>query len=131
MTPPPAPPLQGEGSKFLVPPFPRREGGLGGLGSSAYFLLRLMSFTVPMATVLTNPVMAKITVAIPPINKELKIAVARMISVGLYPSRIQAEGFSIAGGDGGINREVWIDGWELVEVLRRLFMANLVKNLTV
>jgi tetratricopeptide (TPR) repeat protein len=36
LTSPPAPLLQGEGSKSnsLSPPFPRREGGLGGLGSS-------------------------------------------------------------------------------------------------
>ncbi|NEQ22048.1 MAG: CHAT domain-containing protein [Microcoleus sp. SIO2G3] len=33
-TSPPAPLLQGEGSN-IVPPFPRREGGLGGLGQSA------------------------------------------------------------------------------------------------
>lgn len=48
-----------------------------------------------------------------------------MISVGLYPSRIQAEGFSIAGEDEGINCE----GWELLEVVKRLFMRKRVKTL--
>jgi hypothetical protein len=61
------------------------------------------------AIVLTKPVIATITVAIPPINKELKMAAARIISVGLFPSRIQAEGFSMAGEFEGINCEVWVE----------------------
>jgi predicted NACHT family NTPase len=52
-TSPPAPLLQGEGSKS-VPPFPRREGGLGGLGLSDDELkrdyLNYLKWTEPLGT---------------------------------------------------------------------------------
>jgi HEAT repeat protein len=54
-TSPPAPLLQGEGSKS-VPPFPRREGGLGGLGLSDETLkreyLNYLKWTEPLALML-------------------------------------------------------------------------------
>jgi predicted NACHT family NTPase len=54
-TSPPAPLLQGEGSK-IVPPFPRREGGLGGLGLSDDELkrdyLNYLKWTEPLALML-------------------------------------------------------------------------------
>ncbi len=54
-TSPPAPLLQGEGSKS-VPPFPRREGGLGGLGLSDDELkrdyLNYLKWTEPLALML-------------------------------------------------------------------------------
>ncbi|WP_267894906.1 hypothetical protein [Nostoc sp. 'Lobaria pulmonaria (5183) cyanobiont'] len=40
-------------------------------------------------------------------DNEVKNAAARMISVGLYPSRIQEDGFSTDVGDAGINCE-WV-----------------------
>lgn len=58
--------------------------------------------------VLTKPVIATITEAIPPIDNKVKIAAARIISVGLYPSRIQVDGFSTDVDEAGINYEVWV-----------------------
>lgn len=43
---------------------------------------------------LINPVTAIMMVAIAPIEAEVRTADAKMISVGLYPVCIQAEGFS-------------------------------------
>jgi hypothetical protein len=55
-TSPPAPLLQGEGSKIHVPPFPSREGGLGGLGLSEDQLkrdyLNYLKWTEPLALML-------------------------------------------------------------------------------
>ena len=56
-TSPPAPLLRGEGSKIVpVPPFPRREGGLGGLGLSDDELkrdyLNYLKWTEPLALML-------------------------------------------------------------------------------
>ncbi|WP_375515139.1 hypothetical protein [uncultured Nostoc sp.] len=41
-------------------------------------------------------------------DNKVKIATARMISVGLYPSRIQVDGFSTDVEEVGINCEVWV-----------------------
>ncbi|HBE18170.1 MAG TPA: hypothetical protein DEG17_01200 [Cyanobacteria bacterium UBA11149] len=54
LTPPPTPPLQGEGSKNknnLTPPFPQREGGLGGLG---LFSFEFETVTVDIKGKITN-----------------------------------------------------------------------------
>jgi HEAT repeat protein/predicted MPP superfamily phosphohydrolase len=55
-TSPPTPLLQGEGSNVHVPPFPRREGGLGGLGLSDDELkrefLNYLKWTEPLALML-------------------------------------------------------------------------------
>jgi HEAT repeat protein len=55
LTSPPTPLLGGEGSK-IVPPFPRREGGLGGLGLSDETLkreyLNYLKWTEPLALML-------------------------------------------------------------------------------
>ncbi|MEH2252187.1 hypothetical protein [Nostoc sp.] len=61
-----------------------------------------------LALHLTKPVIATITLAIPPIDNKVKIAAARIISVELYPSRIQVDGFSTDVGEVKINCEVWV-----------------------
>jgi len=59
--------------------------------------------------VLTKPVIATITVATPARDSDVIIPAARRISVGLYPSRIQADGFSIEIDEGGTNCMGWVD----------------------
>jgi len=56
LTSPPTPLLLGEGSNIIVPPFPFREGGLGGLGLSDETLkreyLNYLKWTEPLALML-------------------------------------------------------------------------------
>jgi hypothetical protein len=55
-------------------------------------------------------------VATPAIDSEVIIPAARRISVGLYPSRIQADGFSIENGEGETNCMGWVDWLGLVGI---------------
>jgi hypothetical protein len=55
LTSPPAPLLQGEGSNSNSPPFPRREGGLGGLGLPYPNTIEPNSNSAPHENVNTNP----------------------------------------------------------------------------
>jgi hypothetical protein len=73
-----------------------------------YLVFSFVGRTITGTKLLTKPVIATITLAIPPIDNEVKIATERMISVGLYPSRIQVDGFSTDVGEAGINCEVWV-----------------------
>ncbi|WP_158054544.1 hypothetical protein [Scytonema sp. HK-05] len=73
-----------------------------------YLVSSFVGRTITGTKLLTKPVIATITEAIPPIDNEIKIATERMISVGLYPSRIQVDGFSTDVGEAGINCEVWV-----------------------
>ncbi|MEH1831061.1 MAG: hypothetical protein V7L29_03005 [Nostoc sp.] len=89
--------------------------------TTSFSLVRL---TITGTKVLTEPVIATITLAILPIDNEVKIAAARMISVGLYPSRIQVDRFSTDIGEAGINYEVWVVQLELTGVVKAVFTAE-------
>ena len=73
--------------------------------------------------VLTKPVIATITVATPARDNEVIIPAARRISVGLYPSRIQADGFSIEIGEGLTNCMGWVDWLGWVGTVWEVFMV--------
>lgn len=61
--------------------------------------------------------------ATPAIANTIAVPVARVTSAGLYPSRIQADGFSICIGEAGTNCMGWVDWLGLVGVVWEAFMV--------
>jgi hypothetical protein len=72
-----------------------------------YLVFSFVGRTITVTKVLTKPVIATITEAIPAMDTEVKIATARIISPGLSPFRIQVDGLSTDVGEAGINCE-WV-----------------------